>query len=55
VHLTNDAIQAKGSEYGKYEPGNKLSFADLSKYITKLGADWNTILQTMKDITVLSL
>lgn len=27
VHLTNDAIQKFGENYGKYEPGNKLSYA----------------------------
>ena len=33
IHLTNDAVQQKLEEYGKYEPGNKLSFADLQKYL----------------------
>jgi hypothetical protein len=28
VHLTNDAIQKKAEDYGKYETGNKLSYAD---------------------------
>ena len=32
IHLTNDAVQSKDEDYGKYEPGNKLSFADLQKY-----------------------
>ena len=27
IHLTNDAIQKQTESYGKYEPGNKLSFA----------------------------
>jgi tubulin monoglycylase TTLL3/8 len=26
THLTNDAIQNRFSEYGKYEKGNKVSF-----------------------------
>lgn len=26
VHLTNDAIQKHGPNYGKYEPANKVSF-----------------------------
>lgn len=26
IHLTNDAVQKVNSEYGKHEPGNKLSF-----------------------------
>ena len=26
VHLTNDAVQKRSDEYGKFEPGNKLSY-----------------------------
>lgn len=26
VHLTNDAVQKKCEDYGKLEPGNKLSY-----------------------------
>jgi hypothetical protein len=26
IHLTNDAVQKTSHEYGRYEPGNKLSF-----------------------------
>lgn len=33
VHLTNDAVQKRSDDYGKYEFGNKLSYSDLSKYI----------------------
>jgi len=33
IHLTNDAIQKKGDEYGKFENFNKVSFAELEKYI----------------------
>ena len=33
VHLTNDAIQKKCDEYGKYEQGNKISYAQFQKYI----------------------
>jgi len=28
IHLTNDAIQKKNDDYGKYETGNKLSYGD---------------------------
>lgn len=28
VHLTNDAIQKKADDYGKFENGNKISYAD---------------------------
>jgi tubulin monoglycylase TTLL3/8 len=33
IHLTNDAVQKKCEEYGKYEPGNKLSFSDFQRYL----------------------
>jgi hypothetical protein len=26
MHLTNDAVQKKGNDYGKYEKGNKTTF-----------------------------
>lgn len=35
IHLTNDAIQKKAEDYGKYEPGNKLSYIDLQNYLDK--------------------
>lgn len=28
IHLTNDAVQKNSDDYGKYEPGNKLSYDD---------------------------
>lgn len=34
IHLTNDAVQKKSSEYGKFEAGNKLNYADFQNYIT---------------------
>lgn len=33
IHLTNDAIQKQGDDYGKYEIGNKLSFLELQRYL----------------------
>ena len=33
MHLTNDAVQKKSEDYGKYENGNKVSFADFEKYL----------------------
>jgi tubulin polyglutamylase TTLL1/tubulin monoglycylase TTLL3/8 len=36
VHLTNDAIQKHGENYGKYENGNKLSYDEIETYIYKL-------------------
>jgi len=34
IHLTNDAIQQKSEDYGKFENGNKMSLQDFSKVIT---------------------
>lgn len=31
IHLTNDAIQKKSEDYGKYESGNKVLFIILAK------------------------
>lgn len=28
IHLTNDAIQKKGEEFGRFETANKLSFSE---------------------------
>lgn len=33
MHLTNDAIQKNGANYGKYEKGNKLSYQDFQRYL----------------------
>lgn len=33
IHLTNDAIQNKCEDYGKYEGGNKLSYKDFQRYL----------------------
>ena len=33
MHLTNDAIQKKGADYGKYEKGNKVSFEEYQLYL----------------------
>lgn len=33
THLTNDAIQGRGTDYGKFETCNKLSFIDFEKYL----------------------
>ena len=34
IHLVNDAVQKYSEDYGKYEPGNKLSYQDFQKYLT---------------------
>ena len=33
IHLTNDAIQKHCPAYGKYEEGNKLSYAEFQRYL----------------------
>ena len=38
IHLTNDAIQKHSESYGKFESGNKLSYADLQAYLAQTGA-----------------
>lgn len=41
VHLTNDAIQKKFDDYGKYEQGNKITFVELQRYIDQVYPDAN--------------
>lgn len=38
VHLTNDAVQKKAEDYGKYEAGNKLAYEDLARYVEERSA-----------------
>lgn len=33
IHLTNDAVQKTAEDYGKFEHGNKVSFAEFQKYV----------------------
>ena len=33
MHLTNDAVQKNSDKYGKYEPGNKLSYSEFQRYL----------------------
>ncbi len=34
-HLTNDAVQKKHKDYGKFEQANKLSFTDLEAILSQ--------------------
>lgn len=36
VHLTNDAVQKKLDDYGKFESGNKLSYVEFQKYLDSI-------------------
>lgn len=33
IHLTNDAVQKKSEDYGRFENGNKLSFPEFQRYL----------------------
>ena len=33
IHLTNDAVQKKSASYGKFEPGNKMSYKEFAAYL----------------------
>lgn len=51
IHLTNDAVQKKGDDYGKFESGNKLSYAEFQKYLDSVNVkvDFHkTVLPKMK-------
>ena len=37
IHLTNNAIQKNGEQYGAHEPGNQLSFRDFVQHLPELG------------------
>ena len=56
VHLTNDAVQKKAEDYGKFEPGNKLSYTEFQNYIDKHHGSMNVcferdILPQIKKLT----
>lgn len=48
VHLTNDAVQKKGEDYGRFERGNKVSFEEFAQYVENLGGDFTKIYARMK-------
>jgi len=52
VHLTNDAIQQKATDYGKFENGNKLSYAEFEAYLQTYHPDvcLISILSQIRDI-----
>lgn len=42
IHLTNDAVQKNLPDYGKYEKGNKLTYAEFQSYLdTQYGGKYN--------------
>lgn len=58
VHLTNNAIQKHGDNYGMHENGNQLSFQNLEKYAEEHGLDLKfkeNILPAMKEQIEISM
>lgn len=57
IHLTNDAVQKKSEDYGRFENGNKLSYPEFQKYLEANYPDqvnfwrdiWPRIRQLMSD------
>ncbi|EAS00525.2 tubulin-tyrosine ligase family protein (macronuclear) [Tetrahymena thermophila SB210] len=54
IHLTNDAIQKKGEEFGKFEIGNKLSFNEFQRYMDTINSSsqvkYNFMEKTYQDM-----
>ena len=53
VHLTNDAVQKRLEDYGRYESGNKLSYIEFQKYLdsVKIDVDFvKDLVPKMKDM-----
>lgn len=54
MHLTNDAIQAHGDNYGKFEKGNKVTYSEFQRYLDINYPDEkylvSNLVQKMKDI-----
>ncbi|OMJ82584.1 hypothetical protein SteCoe_16698 [Stentor coeruleus] len=57
VHLTNNAVQKDGKEYGKFESGNQISFKQFKKYLkTYFGnIQLSNIISIMKTQIIISL
>jgi hypothetical protein len=57
IHLVNDAVQKYSEDYGKYEPGNKLSYCELQRYLAvthpdkKIHLERDIIMQIKKIVT----
>lgn len=54
-HLTNDAVQKKHKDYGKYEPCNKLSYSDLETFLKTKDINFDNTMERMKEIAYLSI
>lgn len=40
IHLTNDAIQKRSDNYGKFEDGNKMSYKEFQKHFDFVHPEW---------------
>lgn len=54
-HLTNDAIQKKHKDYGKYEPYNKLSFSELEVFLKSKEISFADTVARMKELALMSI
>lgn len=53
IHLTNDAVQKRLDDYGKFESGNKLSYPEFQKYLDSVKIDCDfvkTVVPKMKQM-----
>jgi hypothetical protein len=60
IHLTNDAVQKKATEYSKFEMGNKVRFEEFQKYLDLFHADkcinfFTDILPALRELVILSI
>lgn len=57
IHLTNNAIQKEGTEYGKFEAGNQMSFKQFQEYLLAHHGNIrvNSMISIMKSQIITSL
>lgn len=57
IHLTNNAIQKDGKEYGKFENGNQMSFKQFQEYLQAFYGNirLSSIISVMKSQIIISL
>ncbi len=44
IHLTNDAVQKKSDDYGKFEGGNKVYVLNIDRFPTKISKNISQII-----------
>lgn len=49
-HLTNDAVQKRHKDYGKFEQANKLSFGDLEMILRQTEKSRDNVVEEMKGL-----